>query len=369
MDPVNPFMRVSLRCRAGRPGRCGVSLCLVLGLWLSLAHAASPEWHYHPGAGIEIPSLDLTLGGYAGLVQENTGTGRGQLLLRDLSLFLTWDGGGRWRAFSELELGDAVRTRPGQLTTREAEFDLERLYADYLAAPTASVRLGKFLTPVGRWNQIHADPLVWTVTRPVATRLLFGLHATGAMLFGQVPLGQRLLDYQLYLDDSRQLDPRRDRQIVGNINGPSFLPFDEGGGGRLVWHDPDEVLSLGLSLADYRLATQSARHHLVGLDLDWTPGRAEISSEWLLRQSSGGGIPRQWAGYLQAAFPLAGDWFGVVRGERFAVRPAPRVADVLVGGTVWQLRSNLRLKFEYRQGRRNRAVAPDGWFMSAAMLF
>jgi hypothetical protein len=44
--------------------------------------------------------------------------------------------------------------------------EVERLYLDYLHSDALATRLGKHLTPIGRWNLRHADPLVWTATRP-----------------------------------------------------------------------------------------------------------------------------------------------------------------------------------------------------------
>ncbi len=77
--------------------------------------------------------------------------------------------------------------------TRHNAIELERLYADVYLAPAATLRLGKFLTPIGRWNLIHADPLMWTTSRPLVTFQPFATDTTGGMLYGSVhPLGKAL---------------------------------------------------------------------------------------------------------------------------------------------------------------------------------
>ena len=116
---------------------------------------------YQLGSGWQIPGTGLTLGGYASATYRNFEGDSWRASLKDLSMFVTWEGSSRWRAFTEFELGDGIHGGPGETDRRPAELDLERLYVDYLATQALTWRFGKFLTPIGHWNQVHADPLVW----------------------------------------------------------------------------------------------------------------------------------------------------------------------------------------------------------------
>ncbi|MFX6815264.1 hypothetical protein ABTH42_18965, partial [Acinetobacter baumannii] len=79
-----------------------------------------------------------------------------------------------------------------------AHLDLERIYVDWAQADELKFRFGKFLTPVGRWNLIHAQPLVWTTSRPLTTEAAFPTNATGGMVFGTLSSIGQGLDYSVY---------------------------------------------------------------------------------------------------------------------------------------------------------------------------
>ena len=87
-----------------------------------------------------------------------------------------------------------------------ATFVAERLYGDVNASDQVNLRLGKFLTPVGRWNVIHAQPLVWTTSRPLTTLLPFDAHTTGAMLFGSLLPDDTGVTYSVYGQFVNSLD-------------------------------------------------------------------------------------------------------------------------------------------------------------------
>ena len=121
---------------------------------------------YTPGRGVHVGDTGVTLGGYSNLNLSRDDGGPGLLSLDDLSLFFVWDPHPRFHLFSELEFEDLVQVDDhGHVATDVWTFTAERLFADVALTDRLSLRVGKFLTPVGRWNVIHAQPLVWTTTR------------------------------------------------------------------------------------------------------------------------------------------------------------------------------------------------------------
>jgi len=62
---------------------------------------------------------------------------------------LSKDIGTHWKLFSETELGDALLIDSQHATSKGANSDVERLYADYHTRSGITLRFGKFLTPVG----------------------------------------------------------------------------------------------------------------------------------------------------------------------------------------------------------------------------
>ncbi len=289
-----------------------------------------------------------------------------RLDLHDLSLFAGWDPGGRWRLFGEFELGEALVVREGRLRTDQREFDYERLYAEYDLRPDLKLRLGKFLTPVGRWNLIHADPLVWTTRRPLTTELPFAAHASGLSLLGEGAWHGGVFDYQLFVDDSLALDPDRgDRPLAGGAGMGLHDSFDHALGGRLHLLSADARDGLGASLAWFRRRGEAADRLLLGGDWHRRRGRLVLDSEAFYRF---GRSADDWGGFLQAVARIHGGLHLVGRYEY--IRSADLGAEGGAGllGLTWRFHRAgvVKLGFQESAGPR---VQPDGWILSYGLLY
>jgi hypothetical protein len=342
---------------------------LTLVMLISAKHVAADDalTGYQLGRGLQLGDTGLALGGYASSHVEALGKWPASYSLSNLSLFVTWDNGGKFRFFSETE-GENVLDVGGKrtLSTAGANLHLERLYIDYLATDSLSVRVGKMLTPIGQWNLIHVDPLVWTTTRPVATTNLFSDYATGLMLQGSVLVGERLLEYSVYSDYSSRLDPTRSDAVA----------FDNAQGLRLRYHVHDNM-QLGFSYADFALMDSSnIRNHLAGLDFAWSYHQFALNSEIVYRNNADELNRNAWQGYIQGVAPITSNVYAVARYEFFDwekiryARPASQLlGQAGVVGLAYRPQSPLVFKLEYRTGNNNRELAPDGLFASCSVLF
>jgi hypothetical protein len=317
---------------------------------------------YQLGRGYALGDSGFTLGGYTSSHVEGFGKAPASFSLSSLSLFVSWDSGSKLRFFSETEGENVLQVGGRQtLSTDNTNVHVERLYFDYLATDSLSVRIGKILTPVGQWNLIHVDPLVWTTSRPVATTNLFADYATGLMLQGTVTLGERYLDYSVYSDYSSALDPTR-------IYSDSPV-FDNAQGLRLRYHANDN-LQLGLSYVDYALlGNASIRNHLTGLDLAWTHERFSLNSEIVYRNNSALINQNNWQGYIQAVNSIVGNIYAIGRYEFFDLLNSQALGQAGVMGLAYRPQAPLIFKLEYRTGVNNRQLAPDGLFASFSVLF
>jgi hypothetical protein len=343
------------------------SRCLLKAVALILLCTDSPwvtaedtRTGYQLGRGYALGNTGIRLGGYASLHSEGARSSPWTTNLNDLSLFVTWDGGGKLRYFSETEAENSLDITQHRQLTDGINFRLERLYVDYLATERITFRIGKVLTPVGQWNMIHVDPLVWTTTRPVATETLFAEHATGITLQGVIPVSNRALEYAVYSDFSSTLDPKRS----------DGLNFSAAQGIRLRSTVYDS-LQIGLSYLDFALLGESAsRNHLAGVDFAWSYQRFALNSEIVYRHADAGMHPDRWQGYIQSVSPLSSDLSAVIRYEFFDPPQGMKTlgqAEVL--GFAYRPQSALILKLEYRLGQHNRELAPDGLFASFSVLF
>ncbi len=323
------------------------------------AAADDTDSAYRLGSGYPVNETGLRIGGYANAQIRVPRAAPWYFEATDLSLFLTWDNGSRLRFFSELEGGDVLRAGEHQsLGTQNAHFEFERFYIDGLVNNNLTVRLGKFLTPIGQWNLIHAAPLVWTTSRPVATENSFSTHASGLMLHGSVFFANRQLEYSVYGDITDSIDPHRSKE-----------PFDNALGAHLRYF-LDDTLQIGASFANFALNNlQPTRYYLSGLDVTWSYQKFELSSEIIYRTGEHANIENTWQGFAQSVIPLFSQhWFIVGRYEFFD-QPQDKTGQVGVLGLAYRPLPPVVWKLEYRLGTHNEMLAPDGLSASFAILF
>jgi hypothetical protein len=226
------------------------------------------DLEYRPGRGLKVGDTGLTLGGFATLLMEHQEGGISHFTLDDLNLLLLFDPTPFVHVFAELgfeslvELGDTgtqPEPRDGLL--------VDRLYADLNLNDRLNVRFGKFFTPVGRWNQIPAEPLLWTNSRPLITEGPFDEQVTGAMAWGSVFPADASLTYSVY---GQFLEPlARDRRIP---------PADKSAGARLEYASL-AAWSFGGS---YFASSRADRwNHVGGLDALWRDEKSELTGELL----------------------------------------------------------------------------------------
>lgn len=327
---------------------------------------------YRLGQGINFPQFDLNIGGYISVRYEDVADQDWTVGARDLSLFVSKNFSNRWQVFSELEIGQALEVSPNNISERDSEIDLERLYGDYRATNEVTFRIGKFLTPVGHWNQIHADPLVWTVDRPLTTAAPFARHATGVMAYGSFPAAQNDWDYNLFIDDSALLDPAQKNELAFEDSSSGVSPrnaFKRAAGARLSYHFLNDSANLGASYLRFAMHDLNERKDLFGIDALWTINGMEFSGEWIYRDSLGTAEQDERGGFLQAVLPLSQHLYLIGRQERYKAAVLPPLVTINSVGLTFRPHQAIAVKLEYRDGRRNEVLAPTGWLGSLAILF
>jgi len=308
---------------------------------------------YTPGRGVALGSTGLHLGGYASLDVMRGEGDPAEVSPEGISLLVLWQLAPRLQLFSELEVENAFRIDDeGHVDSPHDRFSVERLYADVGLADALTFRAGTFLTPVGRWNLVHAAPLVWTTSRPLTTTRPFDPRSTGLMAYGSFFPDVGRIAYSAY---AQLADPPD-----GN---PRFEPAEHAVGGRIVW-TPDEAWSAGASVQ----SSERARgwRHLGGLDFLWHRGRFEVQGEGIVQD--GGGRPATWGLYLQTAIELTARLYFVERIEHFAAPRGPEV-NLVASGLLLRALSNTVVKLEYLAADTAAPNAEPGFKASVAILF
>lgn len=332
-------------------------------------------WSHAPytlGRGLDFPQQRLTVGGYLNLHVADLDNQDWSFGVQDISLFFSKHLAQRWQFFTEIEIGDALEISKDGVTGHDSEIDLERFYADYRLNPEINFRFGKFLTPVGRWNLIHAEPLVWTPDRPLTTAAPFARHAAGAMIYGDMAVSDNSLNYSLFVDDSDLLDPSQKTELAFEDNSSGTPPsnaFKRAAGIRVTYQFLNDSAHVGFSYLRYNMYDLRDRKELFGVDALWSVRRMEISGEWIYRNSMDGQEGDERGGFLQVVFPIIDRTYLIGRHEKYHSAPLSETATVNSIGVTYRPHEAISLKLERRNGQNNELMAPSGWLGSLAILF
>jgi hypothetical protein len=338
---------------------------LVAGALLALLASASwaedgplSDVDYRLGSGLRVPALGLTVGGYATVGYQKLRDAPGRAALDDLSLSIWWESAGRWKVFSEFDWENSLSSRPAYTGDQDRYLALERFYVDYAVNEVTTLRAGKFLTPIGRWNLIHASPLVWTTSRPLVTTQAFPTNVTGLMISGTVQWAGSAIDYSVYGSDGDEVRPN-----------PALDTFHEAVGLRVVLPLP-ESSQLGFSYVSFEQARAAdVRKELYGFDFLWTRNRFEVSAEAVYRVLRDPGVRNEGGGFVQVVAPLAEHLFAVGRYELYRMSQQTSPTTLWVTGLSYRVNPAVVLKAEWVGSRHNNIGAPQGFLSSISVLF
>lgn len=329
---------------------------LIIALGLSAARPAEaqspspPPERYTLGGGLPLGASGIRLGGYATVNFENPADERAKLAFDDVSLFVFGDLGSRVRFFMEVEATEFWQIDSAGQVEAAKHGDLERLHFDYLHADTFMVRTGKFLTPVGTWNEIHPDPLTWTVSRPVASRATFPTFTTGVQAFGTWAGANRDVDYNVFVQHNPSLD-----RSTGKRHTEKMI------GGRLRLRQG--AWEVGVPAVRYVEYETGDVVTFSGADLLARAGRLEVRGEVTAGQvrSTDGNTRAEYAEYLQGLVALTDRLFVVGRQERAHSRDDLTYTAASAGLLFRPLPAmSIKLEFQAQSGRFLATDTPKG---------
>lgn len=321
--------------------------CVAIAIVIQPAFAADADY--------SSPWENFNFGGYSSAELNVHPGGNVEGAINEIGILLSWENNGPFHFLSELDLDRPISFNKDNTSNgKDSYLNLERFYFDYNLSEKLNLRAGRFLTPAGRWNLVHAEPLVWTSTRPLVTSRLFPTSTNGVMLFGATPLANHAFEYSFYVEALKD-------QIVNSTE----IPFEDTRGARFTLSGK---VNWGLSLLEFREnIPNSPEFHMVGLDFLIQHEGWEFSGEAFQRYynnySNGGN-----GAYLQGVAPLGRQWFAVARVEKYKRPEEGSTARWLVG-SAWRMTPNRMLKIEYVGGDAESRESPKGLLASFAILF
>jgi hypothetical protein len=312
---------------------------------------------YQTGRGLRVGNTGLVLGGFATAEVERLEGGKSFGGLDGLNFLAFIDPAPFLHLFAELEAGQLATLESGRKGVHsDPKLEFNRLYLDLRASDALNVRFGKFLTPVGRWNVVRIEPLLWTTSEPLLVEQVFDGTSTGAMLHGSVFPPGGALSYSLY---GTFLEPF-------NV-APDEHAAKRNAGAHLEWASL-QGWTVGASYFASELKN-GKWHHLGGADLLWLPyWRVEVSGEAVFGEGS-----REdgmlWGLYAQTVVETVRTLYLVGRYERFDPPGGGRALNLFDLGLAWVPVPYLRLKADYLIADHRDELASPGLRMSFSILF
>ena len=320
---------------------------------------------YTPGRGLRVGRTRLTLAGYGAVDLLHDEGGPTTFRVENVDLFVIWDPLERVHLFSEIDMIDQEDPHEQRRT-----FLTDRLFGDFAGLDWLNLRVGKFLTPVGRWNVIHARPLVWTTSRPLATELPFDPYVTGAMLFGSSFPRAGTLTYSLYgqFTDNFDVEPppqAMDRGVGGRVEFASLAGWSLAGSYLAFRAQPGEREPAEQGAAP--AANDRGWRHLTGVDTFWRRGPFELWGEFAFQEPAHG-PGRQWGLYLQPVAEVLPRIYLIGRYEYYDPPEEPAV-NIGVLGVAFKPWPFVVLKGEYLFADHRAEESPPGVKSSFTVLF
>lgn len=310
---------------------------------------------YRPGRGLRLLPADAVIGGFTNIKGEYTKEDGGEFAVDKLNFFLIFDRYTRFRAVAELQLRDIYVADNEGSGTKDFAFDVRRLFGDFVLTDELHVRAGTFLTEVGYWNLILAEPLTWTTEAPlIIEETFFQPTTTGLMLHGTRGVGGGQFGYSVF---SQFLKPLEDD--------PDLDPPDYTAGARLEY-GAGAAWSVG---ASYQAAdTNDEWSHLGGLHAIWQHQRGEVQGEFYY-QDGDALESSQWGAYLQGVFAFHPPVYLVGRYEHFDPVSGEPTLNLFTAGWVYKPFPFMAFKIEYRFVDREPDDDPEGLFASFTTFF
>lgn len=259
----------------------------------NLSLSAAEE--YRIGRGYQLyadETFSLNLGGHASMFYEVADGGAGRAGLDQAGIMLYGDITSNFRFLAEYGSDDtyAYDLRAG--TDDATDFQLMRLYGEYLFSDAVRVKGGQFLTPIGIWNRTYIPALRWSAFTPYVAQMFFPKIIVGGAVEGRLFKGRRV-GYSLFYHADGEYDTNENN-----------VPAKEFTGGEVRYHFGMRG-KIGIPFGRFRSDSNREICYFTGANLLWPFSKNELSSEFLYKDgewTEGSGMLTKWkdmAWYLQ----------------------------------------------------------------------
>ncbi len=268
---------------------------------------------YTLGHGLKTDKLPITIGGYITGFYSSSSSGQSKVSLDDVAIMGHGDIAPNLNAMVEFESAGFLE-KTFQNGTADEQYKgtlrAERAYLTYAFGDELSLRVGKFITPAGRWNQTPVPVFKDTFSKPRLSTEIFPRFSTGAMIFGSVPFCDVVGEYNIFTQIGADLDPVYNNiETSGSFGGSLGVTGDDWTG--------------GIAFGSFKNVKMHDTTRYVGVYQSYSMERLKLSAEAFVsydEYDAAGTNERNYkkqSYYVQGVYKIVPKLFGVWRNEYF----------------------------------------------------
>jgi hypothetical protein len=278
-----------------------------------------------PSYGWDVPNSSLNIGGYLDMTYDDKRDDA--FLFNDIAVILSGNQD-RFDLLGEIELSHISLDGKSNGNT-DVDINVERLQLTYALSDTQNIRVGRFNSDIGYWNQAPITILQDTTTKPHIVTNLFPKATTGVL-------------YKKYINENNSfsLTFQHNKDIAHQ---DESIEVDRHK--AFAYHGEKDDFSWRLSLGAYRDSNHIEAKYLgIGSMYD---GEDFLVQAELFTQDSDKTNKKPFSGYIQPTWHVNDKQDAVFRFESYDDNALDVNEDVYLFGYVYRPSRNMALKAEY----------------------
>lgn len=268
---------------------------------------------YTLGQGFKSDKLPITIGGYVTGFYSTKSNGQSTVSLDDVAIMGHGDIAPNLNAMVEFESA-GLYEKVFQNGTADERYKgtlrAERAYLTYIFSDAVALRVGKFITPAGRWNQTPVPVFKDTFSKPRLSTEIFPRFSTGAIFFGSVPYADIGLEYNIFTQIGADLDSVYNNiETSGSVGGSLGVTADDWSG--------------GVAFGKFKNIKMKDTTKYIGVYQSYSIERLKLSAEAFVSYDEYDAVGTNEHGYkkqsyyIQGVYKIVPKLFGVWRNEYF----------------------------------------------------
>jgi hypothetical protein len=269
---------------------------------------------YTLGQGFKSDKLPINIGGYITGFYSNRADKQSVVSLDDIAVMAYGDIAPHISTMVEFESAGFYEKTFQNGTSNEIHrgtLRAERAYLNYSSSDVLGIRVGKFITPAGIWNQTPVPVFKETFSKPRLSMEMFPRFSTGAMVYGATPVLEADLEYNLFTQIGRDLDPAYNNiESSDGVGGSLGISVDGWSGGA--------------AFGQYKNIRMLNNTQYFGIYQSYSANRLKVTAEAFVaydRYDTAESKERRYkkqSYYVQGVYKILPQLSGVLRNEYFS---------------------------------------------------